>query len=96
MVDIQGSGTNTKVFGKVHTYLVHCIVIAFGSLFRNKRFILDEMTQQNASKFAIFLEYENPCSFFCYFIFSPNECPGLCRHNNVKSNFGFSYTYIKI
>ena len=28
------------------------------TLFRNKRFMLDEMTQQNASKFAIFLEYE--------------------------------------
>ena len=27
------------------------------SLFRNKRFILDEITQQNASTFAIFLEY---------------------------------------
>ena len=55
------------------------------SLFRNKKFMLDEMTLQNASKFAIlFLEYENPHSYFhfvCYyFIFSPNECPGLCRH----------------
>ena len=26
--------------------------------------MLDEMTKQNASKFAIFLEYENPLSFF--------------------------------
>ena len=26
--------------------------------------MLDEMTLQNASKFATFLEYENPCSFF--------------------------------
>ena len=26
--------------------------------------MLDEMFQQNASKFAILLEYENPCSFF--------------------------------
>ena len=34
------------------------------SLFRKKRFMLDEMFQQNASKFAIFLEYENPRSFF--------------------------------
>ena len=30
------------------------------TLFTNKSFVLDEMTQQNASKFAIFLEYENP------------------------------------
>ena len=38
--------------------------------------MLDEMTQQNTSKFAIFLEYENPCSFFSFhIIFSPNECP---------------------
>ena len=36
----------------------------WGALFRNKRFMLDEMFQRNASKFAIFLEYENPCSFF--------------------------------
>ena len=55
------------------------------SLFRNKRFMLDEMTYRNASKFAIFLEYENPYSFFlffisCYFTFLPNECPGLCQH----------------
>ena len=36
------------------------------SLFRNKRFMLDKMTQQNASKFAILLVYENQhsiCSF---------------------------------
>ena len=26
--------------------------------------MLDEMLQRNASKFAILLEYENPCSFF--------------------------------
>ena len=34
------------------------------SLFRNKRFMLDEMTWQNTSKFAILLEYKNPCNFF--------------------------------
>ena len=46
------------------------------SLFRNKRFTLDEMTQQNASKFAILLEYEDPNSFFhfsfCATFFPPN------------------------
>ena len=46
--------------------------------------MLDEMSKQNASKFAIFYIYENPkllLTFFisCYFIFFPNECPGLCR-----------------
>ena len=53
------------------------------ALFRNKKFMLDEKLQGNASKFAIFLEYENPFFLFfisCNFIFSPNECPGLCRH----------------
>ena len=52
------------------------------SLFRNKRIVLDEMTQRNASKFGIiFLEYKKPYIYFffilCYFIFSPNEYPGL-------------------
>ena len=52
------------------------------SFFRNKRFILDEMTWQNASKLSIFYIYENPNLLFpffisFYFIFSPNECPGV-------------------
>ena len=52
------------------------------TLIRNEMFMLDEMFQRNASKFAIFLEFENPCSFCfcfisCYFIFSTNECPAL-------------------
>ena len=34
------------------------------AFFRNKRFMLDEMFQRNASKFAIHLEYKNPCSLF--------------------------------
>ena len=55
------------------------------TLFRNERFMLDEMTRQNASKFAIFYIYENPKLLFpffnsCYVIFLPNECPGLCQH----------------
>ena len=54
------------------------------SLFRNKRFMLDEMFQRNAFKFAILLEYENQCSFFHFSfratLFFPNECPGLCQH----------------
>ena len=37
--------------------------------------MLDEMLQQNTSKFAIFLEYENPLSFFrfsfCATLFFP-------------------------
>ena len=53
------------------------------TLLRNKRFLLKILEKQNTSKFAIFLEYKNPRSFFfisCYFIFFPNERPGLCRH----------------
>ena len=34
------------------------------TLFRNKRFALNEMIQRNASKFAILLEYQNPHTFF--------------------------------
>ena len=57
------------------------------SLFRNKRFVLNEMFQWNTSKFAIFYVKENPCSFFrflisCNFIFLPYEGPGLCRHKD--------------
>ena len=57
----------------------------FSALFRKKRFMLDKMFQRNASKFAIFYMYENSNLLFlffipCYLIFSPNECPDLCRH----------------
>ena len=34
------------------------------SLFRKKRFEINFFVQRNASKFAIFMEKENPCSFF--------------------------------
>ena len=36
----------------------------FKPLFINKRFALNKMFQQNASKFAIFYVQENTCSFF--------------------------------
>ena len=39
-------------------------------IFRNKRFMLDEIVWRNASKFAIFLEYEKSSSFFHFFILS--------------------------
>ena len=46
---------------------------------------LNEMFQQNTSKFALFYVYENPCSFFLFFIFCnftflPYECPMLYRN----------------
>ena len=34
------------------------------SLFRNKGFLVNLKTQRNASKFAMFMEKENPRSFF--------------------------------
>ena len=48
------------------------------SLFRNKRFALNEMFQQNASKLIDFMLWENPGSFFFNlynFKFSLFECP---------------------
>ena len=40
---------------------------------------------ENASKFAKYLEYENPYSIFkiscCVLISIPNECPGFSRHS---------------
>ena len=55
------------------------------TLLPNSEFVLNEKFQRIASKFAIFYIYENPKLLFpffilCYFIFSPNECPDLCRH----------------
>ena len=39
------------------------------TLFRKKRFMLDEKFQRNVSKFAIFYIYENPKLFFLFFFF---------------------------
>ena len=57
------------------------------TLFKNKRFILNLMPQQNASKFAIFYKYKNPKLIFpffilCYLIFFSN---GLCSHRPGNS-----------
>ena len=49
------------------------------SLFRKKRFEINFFVQRNASKFAIFIDKENPCSFFrfsfratlCFHIWMP-------------------------
>ena len=44
---------------------------AVWSLFGNKRFMLDEMYPRNTSKFAIFLELQNPSNFsFNFFLIS--------------------------
>ena len=48
-----------KISSKTNSYLGTYMEI------RNKRFVLNEMFQQNPSKFAIFYVLEeNPCSFF--------------------------------
>ena len=58
------------------------LLSAVGALFRNKKFMLDEMTLQNTSNYAIFYMYENPAfsvyQFVLLYFFCPNECPGLC------------------
>ena len=38
------------------------------TLFRNKRCLVNLKTTRNASKFAMFMEKENPCSLF-HFLF---------------------------
>ena len=40
------------------------LVLSYRALFRNKGFLVNLKTQRNASKFAMFMEKENPCSFF--------------------------------
>ena len=52
---------------------------------KKKRFKINFFVRQNASKFAIFIEKENPPSFFRFHfeqlrVFS-YECPGLCDIN---------------
>ena len=48
------SNSNSKIFIQIYTK----------SLFRKKRFEINFFVRQNASKFAIFIEKENPLSFF--------------------------------
>ena len=41
-------------------------MILASTLFRKKRFLVNLKTKTNASKFAMFMEKENPHSFFCF------------------------------
>ena len=50
----------------------------------NERFMLNEMTRQNASKFAISYIYENPKLLFPFFI----SCYFICRHRPGHSLWG--------
>ena len=56
----------TTTYLHVPIYVIHPKKITrfYFSLFRNKWFLLDDLTQQNTSKISIFLEYENLHSFF--------------------------------
>ena len=77
-MDLQQQPLNQISFMKLSIktdYLLHMVMVILlqlkdnyhtrhSPLFRNKRFMLDEMTKRNASEFAIFLEYENRKSFF--------------------------------
>ncbi len=56
--------SSSKIFGEI---------ISGRTLFINKGFMLDDIVYQTASKFAIFLEKENPNSFF--FIFHFEQLP---------------------
>ena len=56
-----------------------------GPLFRNKEVIAQLNPLEKCFKICYILCIRKPMYFFsffisCYFIFSPNECPGLCRH----------------
>ena len=62
------------------------------SLFRNKRFALDEMFQWNASKFAIFYVPENPSNFFVFIfglllMISISEVPFFVENRILIRNF---------
>ena len=46
------------------------------TLFRKKRFLLNLKTERNASKFAMFMEKENPRSFFVFHLEQCRHRPG--------------------
>ena len=68
----------STVFITFCTYLIqnkpalHCTLQNFW--IRNKMFLLDEMTQWNASKFAIFFTYTKTQSWFFHFSFHATLC----------------------
>ena len=52
------------------------------TLFRNKRFMLDEMTKQSTSKFVIFFEEENPSKSFSFSKFWSISLECFVKHNS--------------
>ena len=57
------------------------------SLFRNKTFMLDEMFQRKASKFAILLEYENPHNGARSPVLRETILQNLLKYNVFSRNF---------
>ena len=57
------------------------------------------LTPQNASKFAIFMEKENPCSFFCLFFFRATlslHRPGGIDKLKLTQDLRFCTDYLTI
>ena len=53
-----------RVLGKIYAYDIKKGIRPSYTLFRKMRFEINFFVRQNASKFAIFIEKENPHSFF--------------------------------
>ena len=69
------------------------------SLFRKKRFEINFFVRRNASKFAIFIEKKNPCSFFRFSFREVKIDQGIHKgklknalNEKRKKLFGFSFS----
>ena len=58
MSDLRNTWINVYLY-ITYTYIHHEI-----ALLRKNKFALNKNVQPNASKFAMFMKKENPCSFF--------------------------------
>ena len=63
------------------------------TLFRKKRFEINFFVQQNASKFAIFIEKENPRSFFRFSFRATLSFTLSVRTIQVVQNFHYKHNY---
>ena len=86
----------------IYIIICKCLVseLDVGStLLRNKRFLVNLILQRNASKFAMFMEKENPCSFFSFFIQSNFHFPlmnALVYVEGLKNFFIFLYALFSL
>ena len=55
------------ICGSKQLKMYYVVIVCMQSLFRNKRFLLDEMLHRNASSFATFLEYTYLLKFLISF-----------------------------